>query len=187
MSAAGYGIFVGGKSTRMGRPKGLLLAHGEPLLLRLIRAGEAHGLRLCLVGDAAPYASLHLELPVVADEPGGAGPLGGLVALLRWSGDADVIAVACDQPHVTASAVGRLLQPEAIEGVLTLRRTPDGPLEPFFARYHAPRCLPVLERALAEGERSLQRALARLPLQLLSPSDDLLDATLDWDTPDDVK
>jgi molybdopterin-guanine dinucleotide biosynthesis protein A len=184
--STGYGIFVGGKSSRMGRPKGLLPVQGEPLLRRLVRAGEAHGLRLCLVGDAAPYASLDLGLPLVPDVPGGAGPLGGLVALLRWSGAADVIAVACDQPYVTADAVGQLLQPLAVEGVLTLRRAPGAPLEPFFARYHAPRCLPLLEQALAEGCRSLQRALARLPVALLPATDALLAATHDWDTPEDV-
>ena len=90
-------IFVGGKSRRMGRHKGLLPIPGgsEPILEALVDCVRAAGLEAVLVGDASPYADLARGVPRIDDDPRDAGPLGGLRAALRHaarSGRAHVVA-----------------------------------------------------------------------------------------------
>ena len=109
------GIFVGGKSTRMGgKPKGLLHAPGTqtPLVVRLASLATSVGLEPVFVGKTdAAYRSLLPDLRSIDDAPGVEGPLAGLAALLHDAGAARVIALACDLPFVE----GRLLERLASE------------------------------------------------------------------------
>jgi molybdopterin-guanine dinucleotide biosynthesis protein A len=181
------GIFVGGKSTRMGgKPKGLLPAPDteEPIVQKLVRLGREMGMRSILVGEATPYAGLGLA--AIADDPEIDGPLGGLAALLDHAGERQVIAVACDMPAVSVEALRALAEHAAEAEVVAPRRDPDGPWEPLFARYDAPRVLPKLRAAASEGARSFQALFSHVDAAVLPPSD-VIDAALeDWDTPEDV-
>jgi len=98
------GVFVGGASRRMnGRPKGLLPSPetGEPLVVRLARIGLELGLEVVLVGRA-PSAPRWCARDRARGRPEGVGPLGGLAALLEHAGTSPAVAIACDQPFVTA-------------------------------------------------------------------------------------
>ena len=91
------GLFVGGRSSRMGRPKGRLRFRGRTLLEHAAQRAHEVGLQPVLVGDASPYADLLAGVPRLADDPSGVGPLGGLRALLRFTrehGQAQVIVLA---------------------------------------------------------------------------------------------
>src|SRR5262249_43557820 len=104
------GIFAGGRGTRMGgRDKALLSAPdtGETLLARARRLGEELGFECVVVGGPARG-----ELRVLADDPPGIGPLGGLGALLAYAGDRPAIALACDMPFVTEDMLARLASSE---------------------------------------------------------------------------
>lgn len=210
------GLFVGGQARRMGRvAKGLLPAPdtGEPLVIRLRQKAESLGLRCVLVGEAPAYAGL--GLPMLADDPPGIGPLGGLRALLGAAAGAPVLALACDLPFVSRELLGLLAafcppEIDRADGTLPLRapfaaaahrqeheRAPaDGPIdvlaarrqerwEPLCARYHAS-VLPVLEAALAQGERSFQGLLRRLRVGELRLSLEQERELTDWDTPGDI-
>jgi molybdenum cofactor guanylyltransferase len=182
------GIFVGGRSRRMGgQPKGRLPSPttGAPLIVALAHAGRAAGLEPVLVGDASPYADLVPDVPRLADDPPGVGPLGGLSALLAHAGEGRAVAVACDMPHVTAEVLADLwAQPAA--PVVAARRTPDGPWEPLLARYDAPSVAPFLRQILATGERSFQGLLGRLQVHPWVPTGEAARTLEDWDRPEDV-
>jgi molybdenum cofactor guanylyltransferase len=182
------GIFVGGRSTRMGgKPKGLLPApdSGEPLVVRSCRLAREAGLDPCLVGAAQAYAPLLPELAIVADAPAGIGPLGGLLGLLRSAGGAPVVALACDMPHVTQALLARLAAAD-VQGDVLAARGQKGLWEPLCARYETARVHPPLERAIAAGVRSFQRLFAQLELEELSLSAEELACLTDWDRPEDV-
>jgi molybdopterin-guanine dinucleotide biosynthesis protein A len=182
---AALGIFVGGASRRMGgAPKGLLPAPGgaESIAARLVRVGREVGLAPVLVGEAAPYAGL--GLPVLADEPPGVGPLGGLAALLAHAGDQPAIALACDMPGVTRELLLRLAASARRADVIAARRGERW--EPFFARYDSAKVLPVLRAAIREGVRSFQDLFARLAVVELAIGDEEWHALVDWDEPGDV-
>jgi molybdopterin-guanine dinucleotide biosynthesis protein A len=185
------GVFVGGKSTRMGGlPKGLLQApdRAETLLARALRlcAGALPAAPRVLVGEASAYAGF--ACPVLADDPAGIGPLGGLHALLLEAQRREVsqiIALSCDLPHFSQELLLRLTaeQPEA--RALAPRQAERW--QPFFARYASFAALEGVEQTLAAGDRSLQRVLQRLEPAELLLSESERDQLRDWDRPEDIQ
>lgn len=176
-----------------GAAKGLLPApdSGEPLVVRLRRLAESLDLRCILVGAAPAYAGL--GLPLIADEPPGIGPLGGLRALLLAAESAPVIALACDLPFVSRELLARLSAVDAGESSDSLRAGMDVVAakrqqrwEPLCARYN-PSVLPVLDAALTQGERSFQGLLRRLRVHELRLPPEQEHELGDWDTPEDLK
>ena len=191
MTVTRLAIFVGGKSTRMGTPKGLLRlpGGGPPIVQHLVDLGAEAGLDPFLVGDAADYAVIAPDVPRVADDPPGIGPLGGLRASLAFAGEAGasrVVSVACDMPYLDARTVHALVDWVGDAPVLAARRPDGAPWEPMLARYEVARVVPVLDQALASGERSFQRLFAWLDVAALPTDASVLRALRDWDTPDDV-
>jgi molybdopterin-guanine dinucleotide biosynthesis protein A len=181
------GIFVGGQGRRMGGvQKALLRApdSDETLLARLLRIADAAGHEPVLLGAASLPTHGVLQLP---DAQPIIGPLGGLASLLSYAAQRPALAVACDMPYVTEGLLSRLAREHADAGVLAPRDQATGKWQPLCARYDSPRVLPVLQTALAAGERSFQALFRRLSVTEL-----MLDATelpqlVDWDTPDDMK
>jgi molybdopterin-guanine dinucleotide biosynthesis protein A len=178
------GIFVGGAGTRMGgRAKGLLATReGATIVDRWRAVLSAVGVgQVVLVGAHGAYA--HLGVETICDSPAGIGPLGGLVALLRYAGERTAIAVACDMPSVSTGLMARLLRaPDA--PVVAPRR--DGRWEPLFARYDAPAVLSLAEAQAATRDHSLQRVLDRAGAVELPISAGEADELHDWDTPEDA-
>lgn len=188
------GIFVGGLATRMhGDAKGLLPAPDtrEPLALRLARIARELGLTPVLVGQDARYHAALPGLSVVADQPSGVGPLGGLSGLLRAAEQEAsparfVVALSCDLPLISRALIERLGSHPSHAQVLAPRAA-DGPWEPLFARYDARAVREPLARALALGRRSFQRLFDDLTVEELALSESERAQLIDWDTPEDVK
>lgn len=183
------GILVGGRSSRMGgAPKGLLPAPDGTgsLVERLARVAHqaVPFARVLLVGEAAPYA--HLGLPTLADAVTGAGPIGGLLALLE-AGEPRIIALSCDLPYLEPALVERLLH-HAPERAAVAPRL-DGRWEPLCARYDAADSSAAVRAALSASERSLQRVFGRLGERAeelpLAPGE--REQLRDWDRPEDMR
>lgn len=192
------GILVGGKSSRMGSPKGLLQAPlpkeataGElpaarpNLLERLLWISEQElGLATVLVGTHREYD--YLNRPTVLDKRPGCGPLGGLVALLEHAlltGKTHALALACDLPHLGAELLRKLAyssSPAAVVSVALGSR-----YEPLFARYHVS-CIPALSLALDQDRLALQLLLSALRAEVLNVSEAERQQLVDWDSPADV-
>jgi molybdopterin-guanine dinucleotide biosynthesis protein A len=178
------GLFVGGTARRMGgAPKGLLTAPGGETIVERWRALCATiGMRCFLVGEADAYAPLGIER--IADARPGAGPLGGLVGLLRAQPAAPVVAVACDMPYVTEALLRRLAFSTSTAAALAPWR--DELFEPLFARYDPARVLPLAERQLAGDDLSMQRLLRSADAERFELSPDEWPLLTDWDEPSDV-
>jgi molybdopterin-guanine dinucleotide biosynthesis protein A len=158
-------VLAGGASRRMGAPKALALLGGRPLLERPLAAAAEAGFDAVVVAKAATPLP-ELAVPVWHEPAEPRHPLAGLVAALERAGR-PVIAVACDQPWVSAALLERLAAAEPAAAAAALRVA--GLLEPLPARY-APRALPHLRAALA-AEAPLRRALAALEPAVLSAAD----------------
>lgn len=186
------GIFVGGAGSRMGGvAKGLLAAPsgGETLVTRLVRICKqaAPAAELCLVGQRAAYAELGLL--VLADEPSGVGPIGGLRALLRHAERQQApktLALACDLPFLDESVLSRLLVPSQHAA-----RVPrfEGHLQPLTALYVTEPSLRAVDAALADGQHALRDVLQRLgdTLEVLDFLGVAGRALEDWDQPEDMQ
>ena len=184
-------IFVGGKSRRMGQPKGRLTAPGssEPILELLVRRGREAGFDLALVGDAEPYADLAFGVPRIDDDPPDGGPLAGLHAALSHAtreGHPVVVAIACDMPHVTGDVLKELLAHPSLAPIVVARRDPKAPWEPMLGRYDPSRVVAPLRAAISNGERSFQRFFGSIEVDTLPLNSEIERALRDWDTPDDI-
>jgi molybdopterin-guanine dinucleotide biosynthesis protein A len=186
------GLFVGGKSRRMGGiPKGLLPAPGDGRsvarrLCDLCRTAIPQS-ELVLVGNAVAYGELGLE--AIADDPSGVGPLGGLHALLKQGetkGSAFVFSLACDLPYVSAELLSRLAN-ERLQAI-ALAPFLDDRWQPFFARYQPAAVRPRLSEMLVDSDHSLQAVFRRLGAgaERFTLSFDEERLLSDWDTPNDM-
>jgi molybdopterin-guanine dinucleotide biosynthesis protein A len=178
------GIFVGGRGERMGgAAKGLLVGpDGRPIVERLSGLLRGVGLDVVLIGADPRYDAT--RLPVIADERGGIGPLGGLVGLLRHAGDRMALAIACDMPFIEAALARRLLA-AAPAPVVAPRR--GAVWEPLFARYDARAVLPVARARAEAGHLSLQGLLNAVGAMELALDDPEWRTLRDWDSPADVR
>lgn len=184
-------IFVGGKSRRMGEPKGLLSIPGsaEPILEALVRRGRDTGFEPVLVGEATPYAQLAKGVLRLDDDPLGAGPLAGLHAVLRHglkTHRPQLVAIACDMPFVSPEALAEARDHRSTAVVVAPKRAPDAPWEPMLARYDAVRLADPLAEAISRGERSFQKLFASIEVEALPLSDAVARALEDWDHPQDL-
>lgn len=189
-----FGVLAGGAGRRMGGvAKGDLRFEGVPLVVRTTelcrRAARARGdeapSSVVLVGSRDRYAVA--GVPVLADDPEGVGPIGGLRALLTFAAarGASAIALGVDMPYLDERLLARLVseQPEAA----ALAPKSGSRWQPLFARYEPARALPVVGALLERGESSMQRLLTALDAAELALDADEAARLADWDTPEDMR
>ena len=132
----------------MGGEKALFPFAGEPLIARPLAAARASGLPVAVV--AKPSTALpQLDVPVWLEPDTPSHPLLGVVTALAHG---PIVAVACDQPFVTAELLRALAEHDG--PAIAVER------EPFPGLYE-PSQLAVLRQALDEAA-SLRATLTRL-------------------------
>lgn len=187
--AALFGIFVGGRSERMGgSAKGLLRTPDgrETLIERLIRIARDVDVEPVLVG-AGELGGVGAELPRVFDREPRVGPLSGLAGLFDYAGERTCVAVACDMPYLSAALITRVLCEAPGAPVLAPRDHETGKWQPLTARYTPVQVAPVLAAALERGARSFQALFRELSVVELPLSSAERAELRDWDTPEDVR
>ncbi len=176
------GVFVGGESKRMGRPKGLLRPpSGETSIVeRWITMLRVLEVPHVLVGRRADYESFGEALD---DDPHGIGPIGGLNALVRHAGSGVVLALACDMPLVQEGLLRNLIGAPS-HAIVCPRR--EGRWEPLFARYDVQSMIRTLPERIARGAHRLQDLLDEhaVPLETTKAESEQL---ADWDEPSDIR
>lgn len=108
MSDATAVILVGGKSSRMGRPKALLQFDGEPLILHVIRALKK------MFSEAIVVAAPEQELPnlpalLVRDEVAYQGPVSGIYHGLKAATKEVCFVTSCDAPFLNLRLISNLI------------------------------------------------------------------------------
>jgi molybdopterin-guanine dinucleotide biosynthesis protein A len=101
-------ILTGGKSSRMGRPKALLLFDDEPLIVHIVR--RLKGLFADVVVVAAPEQELPpLPAILVRDEVAYQGPVGGIYYGLKAAGSEVSFVTSCDVPFLNFPLISYLI------------------------------------------------------------------------------
>ena len=100
-------VLAGGKSSRMGRPKSLLLFDGEPLIVHIVRALKQMFAETVVV--AAPDQELP-DLPaiLVRDEVAYQGPVGGIYYGLKAASGKFCFVTSCDVPFLNPALISHL-------------------------------------------------------------------------------
>jgi len=166
MSVAGV-ILAGGRARRMGgRVKALQSVCGKPLLGHVIdRVGpQVAGLSLSVEHVSESFEPF--GLPQLADEKPGGGPLGGLLAAMKWMDLASnwLLLVPCDAPFVPTDLGDRLLSSATASGKPGALVRYEGEIQPVFSIWHRS-ILPVLEQAVSgDGLAGFKQFLCRVSL-----------------------
>jgi molybdenum cofactor guanylyltransferase len=166
--AVGGFILAGGRSSRMGRPKGLLPFSGKPLVKHLAQLLEITGEPVVIVGPPGDYAGMGLR--VVADDRRDAGPLGGIATALRVSNCGWNLIVGCDLPFLTSEWLAHLISRAAASPAEAVIPLNERGLEPLCAMYRK-RIQPELADALDHGVRKITDGLAKLAIETIAPSE----------------
>lgn len=141
-------ILAGGKSSRMGADKALVLLNGRTLLDGVLEVARSVSTEVRIVGDPGKYSGF---APCIRDLHADCGPLGGIHAALRESHTDLNLMLAVDLPFVTPALL-RFLTARATESpqsTVTVPRTGRG-LQPLCAVYRREFAVSA-EKALQAG------------------------------------
>jgi molybdopterin-guanine dinucleotide biosynthesis protein A len=96
-------VLAGGRSSRMGRDKALLLWQGRPLIERQIAVLREAGI------DTVHVSGERVDYQGVADPVAHAGPLGGIAGIAAMCEDGELLIIPVDMPRLHATLLQRLL------------------------------------------------------------------------------
>ena len=142
-------ILSGGKSSRMGREKGLVNFRGKPLISYSIEVLKQ------LTGTIIIGANNNLEeykkfgFDVVNDEVEGIGPMGGLLSTLRYSTTDKNLVVSCDTPFINSGLLQYLMRYMQDYDIVAASHG-NGKTEPLCAIYSR-NVIPVMEKKVNDG------------------------------------
>jgi molybdenum cofactor guanylyltransferase len=126
----GY-ILAGGKSSRMGTDKGLLLIGGKAMIEYVIEEMQSVFDKLVIVSNNPKYEKFGLE--VIPDLIKEIGPAGGIYTALKHSDSQLNFMVSCDMPFVTKEAIEFLVINYNDSQIVLVEN--QGKLEPLFGVY----------------------------------------------------
>lgn len=110
MNVTGF-ILAGGKSSRMGTDKGLLLLNGKPMVEYVIDTLSKIVSNVIIISNNEEYKQFDLEvLPDLIEDKG---PVGGVFTALSYSSTETNICVSCDTPFVTEKLLNLLIKNSA--------------------------------------------------------------------------
>lgn len=155
----GY-VLAGGKSSRMGADKGLLLFNEEPLVLRIIKQLQSSCSRVIIVSGNKEYKIFGLE--VIGDLVNEMGPAGGIYSALQHTWSERNFITSCDMPFISSGGVQYMIQ-QATHSQITLPLY-RGKVQPLFGVYPG-NCVSEWKRLIDRGIIKLQTMLTHFDLR----------------------
>jgi molybdenum cofactor guanylyltransferase len=158
----GAAVLAGGQSRRMGTDKALLplVAGGPPMLVVVLeRLSAVADETIVVADDRARYAELGAR--VVPDLSRQVGALGGIQAAIAWSAHEHCLVVACDMPFLSLPLLRRMAdEPRDYDVLVPLipgesRQRDDGLVFQTLHAIYSKRCLPFIEKRIAEGRKQV--------------------------------
>jgi len=141
-------VLAGGKSSRMGKPKSLLLFDGEPLIVHIVRALKRMFTETVIV--AAPEQELpDLPATLVRDEVPHQGPVGGIYYGLKAASGKFSFVTSCDVPFLNPALIAHLTSQISNHDVVVPHW--ENRFQPLHAAYRTS-VLPLLKEQLDRGE-----------------------------------
>jgi molybdopterin-guanine dinucleotide biosynthesis protein A len=162
---SGY-ILAGGRSSRMGSDKALLMVQGEPLLQHMKNLIQPFCDQVFISGSNPEYSKF--DVPLIPDIFSGCGPIAGLYSSLHYSSTEWNLIISVDVPFVNEELI-RLLIANALGCDCVIPRHESG-VEPLVAMYNRS-CLPVLEEMIKIGNFKLQNLISILDTKYLNCND----------------
>jgi molybdopterin-guanine dinucleotide biosynthesis protein A len=158
---SGY-ILAGGKSSRMGTDKGLLLFEGKAMVQYVIEQLQPLFSKLVIVSNNPEYEKFGLE--VIPDLIKDIGPAGGIYTALKHSEAKLNFIVSCDMPFVTKEAIGFIIKNTSESQIVLLEN--QGKIEPLFGIY-AKNCEDIWFELIQQNTIKLQKMVSYFKLKTI--------------------
>ena len=161
-----YGlVLAGGKSTRMGRDKGLIEYHGKPQREYVFE----------MMDDVCEKTFLSFregqenesELPVLHDTFTGLGPFGAILSAFREHPNQAWLVVACDLPLLDKKTLDYLFKNRNSSKLATAFYNPETDFPEPLITIWEPRSYPILYQFLAQGYSCPRKVLINSDIEML--------------------
>ncbi len=160
-------ILAGGKSSRMGSEKGLVVLDDKPFIQHIIEALHPLVSEIIVVSSNVNYDCFNITR--VEDIISDSGPIGGLHAGLTYSKTKNNLVVSCDVPLITTAFLEQLIQHEAGDYDI-VQCEAQGESIPLIAMYKK-RCAEKCLELLNNNERRLRKLVSVLKVKTISVSE----------------
>ena len=159
---------AGGKSSRMGKDKGLAPFLGQPLVERLRdRFQNLNSELLIICNDFSGYE--YLGLPLHGDIIPDRGALGGLLTALTIAKTPYVGLIAVDMPFASSTLLSYLLEQIQRSGADAILPSTQNGLEPLHGVYKRSTCLAFVREAIEEDRWRMTAWHQRARIEILDP------------------
>ncbi|MCA9400245.1 MAG: molybdenum cofactor guanylyltransferase [Candidatus Omnitrophica bacterium] len=149
-------IYCGGKSSRMGQPKEVMvLKTGITLIEHVYQTLSVYCSEIVLLGDPRNIPAPLEKLDRIPDNFSDIGPIAGLEALLSSGINDEYLTVPCDLDQINTDVLKILVD---AKGNLPIVLRREDQLEPLIGRY-SPDILPVIRKKIINGLFSLKAVL----------------------------
>ncbi|OGS51975.1 MAG: hypothetical protein A3K75_04360 [Euryarchaeota archaeon RBG_13_61_15] len=166
-------VLSGGKGSRMGGEKGLVVLGGLPLISYSVRTMEIVADEVVVAvapGMTREYSdALGSRIVIVEDAHTAAGPLDGLITALAAAKGDYVVVSPCDTPF---------LRTDVCQAIALFAKGRDGAvpriggyIEPLHCAFRRRHCLAAFQEALEEGVHKLSEAYKTLDLVYIEEED----------------
>lgn len=149
-------ILAGGKSSRMGTDKGLILFKSKPIIAHVIDVLKPVFKEVIIVSNNNDYSKFNLT--IIPDLILNSGPAGGIYSALCHSTTSNNFIVSCDMPFISTEAVENLIS-ESKHHQITVP-VKNQKFEPLFAVYSSS-CAPLWKQEIDKGILKLQHIMAK--------------------------
>lgn len=163
-------ILAGGKSTRMGRDKGLVLYRGKRMVEHVVAACTELTSEILISTNNPDYRFLGYNL--IDDNYQDTGPIGGIQATLSASETDDNIFCPCDMPGIQPAIFKKILDKKK-EFQAVVATDSSGKIYPVLGYYNKS-VLPAIENQIEKGDFKVLHLLKELNAQKVVFPDDVL-------------
>jgi len=157
-------ILAGGKSTRMGTDKALLLLGGRPLIAHALDLARSAADEVKIIGDPGKFSRYGDAIRDVYAERG---PLGGIQAALSSTRTDWNLILGVDLPFVPPAFVNYVSATAQASGAVVTVSSASGGLQPLCAIYRT-QFGAIAERALAAGKNKIDALFAETTVRLIT-------------------
>lgn len=164
MFIGGYSAYIlcGGKSSRMGEEKGLVVFQGKSFVHWILEALIPLVQHVALITKNLAYGIFELELvPDLIDDKG---PVGGIYTALNHANSDLVLVLSCDIPKITTDVLSLLLN-ESVKCPDKITFLSDGKNDYPLIGVYPKSCLSFFQSAILKEELKLRLLVENLPHQ----------------------
>lgn len=155
-------VIAGGKSSRMGSNKALVMYKGKRLVDNAIQVVQNYTETILISSNVSIPNTIFSIIP---DDIKNIGPIGGLFSSLKASNTDINIVIPCDVPHIETNLYKILIDnSDNVDAVIP--RLPNGKLEPLIACYNKS-IIPIIEKSINSGDYKLVNLLQKLNVKYI--------------------